>query len=112
MLSQMLYDVAEISFDKDGTIHGLLRNKKTGEIVGGRTYFNRHVMVDGIREEHVVLIPVKKRTFKAWDVGEQCWIPPELIAITGNGEIFTRDDEDSAEWIREVIPIVIVDEKE
>lgn len=107
MITQMLYDVAEISFNQDGTIDGLLRDKGTGELIGGRTYFNRHILVDGTFEQHVILLPVKKHKFKAWDVGGQCWIPPELIAITGNGEIFTRDDK-RGRWKKEVIPIVVV----
>lgn len=107
MLTQILYDVAEIAFYKDGTIDGLLRNKETGEIVGGRTYFNKHVLVDGVDEQYIILLPVQKHEFKAWDVGGQCWIPPELIAITGDGEIFTRDDK-RGRWKKEVIPIIIV----
>ncbi len=48
-----------------------------------------------------------KNLFRAWDVEEKCWIPPEMVAVTGEGKILTRDGEDE-EWLEEIIQVVIV----
>lgn len=53
-----------------------------------------------------------KNKFRAWDVDEKRWIPPDQIAITGDGRIITKTSgEDDAEktWAEETIPIVIVE---
>jgi hypothetical protein len=103
-----MYEVAEICFHQDGTVDGLLRDKETGVLVGGRTYFNQHVMVDGTNEQYVILIPVIKYSFRAYDLEVGCRIPNEMVAITGDGNILTRDGEDEP-WGTEVIPVLILD---
>jgi len=45
--------------------------------------------------------------FRAWDVKEKLWIPEELVAIDGDGKIYTRENE-YEDWMEEVIPITIV----
>lgn len=36
--------------------------------------------------------------FKAWDVNEKCWIPQNMISISGDGTMYTKDSEESEEW--------------
>jgi hypothetical protein len=53
---------------------------------------------------------VSESKFRAWDVNEKCWIPPDQIAITGDGKIITktsREEDVKETWAEETIPIVI-----
>lgn len=49
---------------------------------------------------------MRELKFRAWDIEEKCWIPPEQIAITADGNIISYDEQEDA-FIDETIPIKI-----